>query len=97
MIVRVDAVVGMERDVAGESERVMVLCDLIAGGLVVVEVMLAIEVGGGGDGAIEGEGGAQCGQEDNLLEDLAMTRVSKRRVGFGLGTEAVDDSCVTDI
>ena len=61
MIGWVYAIVGIERDVAGEGERVVVLCDLIAGGLVAVEVVLAVEVGGGRNGAVEGKSRAQSG------------------------------------
>ena len=48
---------GQDRQLAVSDDRMPVLCDLVAGGVVVVEVVLPLEDADGADAAVEGEAG----------------------------------------
>ena len=64
----------VEGDFSILRERLIVLCDLVSGGLILVEVVFAVEAALVLNLAIEGYSGAQGGEEGFLLEVRLSTR-----------------------
>lgn len=77
---------------APRGERRVILSDLVAGGLVPVKVMLAIEAGMSVDGAGEGKGGTYGRKEDRWIQGRLDTR--KRGIdGGNMGVGRGSDGC----
>lgn len=72
------------------SEWGVELGDLVAGGLVPVEVVFTVETGLAGGGAVEGVDGAEGGEEDGGVED----RLGAGERGVEWGNVGVDGSDV---